>query len=85
VSAETEGLVPGDPTAPQVGEPPASYAAACEELDAILEALEDGRTDVDALTEQVGRARYLLAFCSARLEGARLQVRDVLDDVEGSP
>jgi exodeoxyribonuclease VII small subunit len=75
----------GEPSAPvpQVGEPPASYAAACEELDAILEALEDGRADVDALTEQVGRARYLLDVCTRRLDGARMEVRDVLDELDG--
>jgi exodeoxyribonuclease VII small subunit len=75
---------PADAAAvPQVGEPPASYGAACDELDAILDDLEDGRADVDALTAQVGRARYLLAFCDARLRGARIEVADVLDEVDG--
>jgi exodeoxyribonuclease VII small subunit len=67
---------------PQVGEPPESYGAAVAELDEILEALEDGRADVDALTAQVGRARYLLACCEQRLSGARLEVRDVLDELD---
>jgi exodeoxyribonuclease VII small subunit len=68
---------------PQVGDAPASYTAACTELDGILAELEQGRADVDALTEQVARARYLLAFCSDRLTGARLQVSDVLDELDG--
>jgi exodeoxyribonuclease VII small subunit len=68
---------------PRVGDTPASYAAACDELDEILADLEQGRADVDALTEQVARARYLLAFCSDRLTGARLQVSDVLDELDG--
>jgi exodeoxyribonuclease VII small subunit len=66
-----------------VGDPPAGYTAACEELDAILAELEGGRADVDELTERVGRARYLLAYCSERLTGARLEVVDVLDELEG--
>jgi exodeoxyribonuclease VII small subunit len=71
------------PDVPQVGAAPASYTAACSELDEILADLEQGRADVDALTEQVARARYLLAFCSDRLTGARLQVSDVLDELDG--
>ncbi len=74
----------GGPTAvPQVGDAPASYAAACDELDEILAELEDGRADIDALTTQVGRARSLLAFCEERLQGTRLHVRDVLDELDG--
>ncbi len=74
----------GGPTAvPQFGDAPPSYAAACDELDEILAELEDGRADVDALTRQVGRARSLLAFCEERLQGTRLHVRDVLDELDG--
>jgi exodeoxyribonuclease VII small subunit len=72
----------GSSAVPPVGAPPVSYAAACEELDALLEGLEDGRADIDALTEQVGRARYLLAFCDERLRGTRLRVADVLDELD---
>jgi exodeoxyribonuclease VII small subunit len=67
----------------QVGEPPASYAAACDELDEILGDLEQGRADVDALTAMVARARYLLGFCTDRLTSARLQVSDVLEELDG--
>jgi exodeoxyribonuclease VII small subunit len=67
----------------QVGDRPTSYAAACEELDAILADLEEGRADVDALTAHVARARYLLAFCDERLQGARMEVRSVLDELDG--
>ncbi len=70
-------------TVPQVEEAPTSYRSACEELDAILDDLEEGRADIDALTGQVARARYLLAFCTDRLQGARLDVRDVLDEIDG--
>lgn len=79
-----EADAPDAAAAPQVGERPASYAEACEELDTILAELEDGRADIDALTAQVGRARYLLACCEDRLHGARLHVRDVLDELDGS-
>ena len=60
------------------------YAAALDELQEILAALESDTTDVDQLAVRVERADALIRHCRARLDDARFRIDQVvgsLDDV----
>ncbi|MBI02672.1 MAG: exodeoxyribonuclease VII small subunit [Acidimicrobiaceae bacterium] len=60
------------------------YAAALDELQEILAALESDTTDVDQLAVRVERADALIRHCRSRLDDARFQIDQVvgsLDDV----
>lgn len=59
------------------------YAEAMAELESILRALEDDDLDVDVLAARVARAAELIRWCRARITGARLQVEQVVTDLEG--
>ena len=65
-----------DPNAP-------GYAAALDELDAILRELEGGDVDVDRLAERVARATELIAVCRQRIGDARLRIDEVIADLDG--
>jgi exodeoxyribonuclease VII small subunit len=52
-----------------------------EELEAIVERLEHDDLDVDRLASDVARAAELVAICRTRIEAARLQVQQVVDDL----
>ena len=53
------------------------YAAALDELQEILAALESDTTDVDQLAVRVERADVLIRHCRSRLDDARLRVEQV--------
>jgi len=60
------------------------YAAALDELQEILAALESDTTDVDQLAVRVERADALIRYCRSRLDDARFRIDQVvgsLDDV----
>ena len=60
------------------------YAAALDELQEILAALESDTTDVDQLAVRVERADALIRHCRSWLDDARFRVDQVissLDDV----
>jgi len=60
-------------------EPAASgYAAALTELESILAELERADVDVDVLAAQVARAAGLIEFCRDRIGNARLQIEQVV-------
>ena len=52
-----------------------TYEAALAELQKILDNLQDGKTGLDSLTQQLARAKELTDYCKGRL-------RDVEKDVE---
>jgi len=54
------------------------YAAALDELQEILAALESDTTDVDQLAVRVERADVLIRHCRSRLDDARLRVDQVV-------
>jgi exodeoxyribonuclease VII small subunit len=58
-----------------------SYAAASRELDAILDAIEAGDTDIDALSEKVERASVLIKLCRQKLLGTEMRVKRVVDEL----
>lgn len=64
------------------GEGP-TYAAAVDELEGILAELEDDRLDVDQLAERVARAAELIRLCRDRIRATRLEVEQIVADLDG--
>jgi exodeoxyribonuclease VII small subunit len=60
-----------------------TYAAAVDELEAILAELEDDRLDVDQLAERVARAAELIRLCRERIRATRLEVEQIVADLDG--
>ncbi len=59
-----------------------TYAEALDELEAILRRLEADDLDVDRLADQVSQAHRLVQLCRSKIAGARLQVEQVLVELE---
>ncbi len=59
------------------------YAEALAELEQILDELEAGTADVDALTSRVARAAELIALCRERIGAARLEIEQIVAGLEG--
>ena len=67
-----------DPDAPEdIG-----YADALAELESILEEIEDDAVDVDVLAARVKRAAQLLRVCRARITAAKLEVSQIVAELE---
>jgi exodeoxyribonuclease VII small subunit len=60
------------------------YAAALDELDAILRELESSDVDVDRLADRVARASELIAICRGRINDARVRIDQVVADLDGT-
>lgn len=58
------------------------YAEALAELESILRELEGSDVDVDHLADRVARAAQLIAVCRDRISGARVQIDEVLADLD---
>lgn len=78
------GTVASDVTATPVAPVPTGYTEALTELESILRELEGSDVDVDRLAERVARAAQLIALCRDRIGHARLQIDDVLTDLDAS-
>jgi exodeoxyribonuclease VII small subunit len=61
---------------------PASYRAAADELEQILADLDDDHLDVDVLAGKVRRAAQLIAFCRSRISSARMEVEQIVADLD---
>jgi exodeoxyribonuclease VII small subunit len=61
------------------------YSAALHELDGILRELEGSDVDVDRLADRVARAAQLIALCRERIGAARLQIDEVIADLDNDP
>ncbi|MGH2685081.1 MAG: exodeoxyribonuclease VII small subunit [Actinomycetota bacterium] len=59
------------------------YAAALEELETILRQLEGDSVDIDVLAERVQRAAFLIRLCRGRIQQARVEVEQIVADLEG--
>ena len=53
------------------------YAAALDELDAILRELEGSDVDVDHLAERVARAAELITVCREKITNAQVKIEEV--------
>ena len=71
--ALTDDLTPR----PEIG-----YAEALAELEAILEEIEDDAVDVDVLAARVKRAAELLRVCRARITAAKVEVTQIVAELE---
>lgn len=60
------------------------YADALAELDLILRELEGSDVDVDRLATRVARAAELITLCRDRITNARLQIDDVVAQLDGA-
>lgn len=58
------------------------YADALAELETILEEIEDDAVDVDVLAARVKRAAELLRVCRARITAARVEVTQIVADLD---
>ena len=61
------------------------YSAALHELDGILRELEGSDVDVARLADRVARAAQLIALCRDRIGAARLQIDEVIADLDNDP
>ena len=68
---------PAEPTGPPIG-----YGEALAELEVILDEIEDDAVDVDVLATRVRRAAELLRICRDRIASARIEVTQIVADLE---
>lgn len=59
-----------------------TYGEAVEELERIITEIEEESVDVDALTEKVKRATFLIGFCKDRLKDTGVEVQKALSGLE---
>lgn len=65
-------------------EPTIGYGDALAELEAILDEIEDDSVDVDVLATRVRRAAELLRVCRDRITAARIEVTQIVADLDGA-
>ena len=76
------------PTGPEprsaTKQPPSEpgYAEALSELESILAELERDNVDVDVLASRVQRAAELIRLCRERIGNARLQIEQVVAELD---
>jgi exodeoxyribonuclease VII small subunit len=58
-----------------------NYAEASAELAEILQEIESGEIDLDALSEKVERAAELLQLCRQKLSATELKVKKIVADL----
>jgi exodeoxyribonuclease VII small subunit len=61
-----------------------TYTAASDELEQILQELESGDVDLDALAEKVERAAALLAICRQRLAATATKVEKITAELDAA-
>jgi exodeoxyribonuclease VII small subunit len=60
------------------------YGDALAELEQILDDIEDDTVDVDVLATKVRRAAELLRVCRDRISAARIEVTQIVADLDAS-
>ncbi len=58
-----------------------TYAAGARELETILEEIESGDADIDALSDKVVRAAELIKLCREKLTQTELRVNKVVEEL----
>lgn len=76
-AAQNAAALPGDGTDSPAVDPATTYVEAARELDALVQRLESGQLDVDAVVAAVERASALVEFCRAKVRSAEAQVADI--------
>jgi exodeoxyribonuclease VII small subunit len=72
--------VQSSPPAGTPAEP--GYAEALAELETILRELEGETVDIDHLGERVRRAATLIRLCRSRIDAARLEIEQVVAELD---
>jgi exodeoxyribonuclease VII small subunit len=62
-----------------------SYREALSEIEMILADLERDAVDVDELALKVARAADLIRVCRSRIADARMQVEEIVADLDDEP
>lgn len=62
-----------------------SYREALSEIETILADLERDAVDVDELALKVARAADLIRVCRSRIADARMQVEEIVADLDDEP
>jgi exodeoxyribonuclease VII small subunit len=62
-----------------------AYVDAVDELEAILAELEGDEVDIDVLGARVRRAAALIRLCRERVATARMEVEQVVADLDVTP
>lgn len=57
-----------------------TYSESMKRLDAIIQQMENGSTDIDTLAAQLKEAKELLAFCKKKLTQIDAEVKKILSD-----
>jgi exodeoxyribonuclease VII small subunit len=61
------------------------YGEAVQELERIISEIEGESVDVDALTEKVKRATFLIGLCKEKLSSTEVEVKKALEGLEEDP
>lgn len=61
-----------------------SYAELSGELETILDEIESGEIDLDALSDKVERAATLLGMCRKKLAATETKVKKVTEELQGT-
>jgi exodeoxyribonuclease VII small subunit len=61
------------------------YSEALAELEGILRELEGETVDIDHLGERVRRAATLIRLCRSRIDAARMEIEQVVAELDPGP
>jgi exodeoxyribonuclease VII small subunit len=65
--------------------PEISYSQAMERLQALLDALEGGKLDIDQMLAHVTEAEALVSYCRTRLRDATGSMEELLSKMKAHP
>ncbi|WP_437850447.1 exodeoxyribonuclease VII small subunit [Sorangium sp. So ce363] len=78
----TKELSDGDTTSPQRAAKEVSYGEASSRLEEILQNIEEGQVDIDALSALVKEAADLVTLCRQKIHAAEIQVQTITEQLE---
>ncbi|WP_437902774.1 exodeoxyribonuclease VII small subunit [Sorangium sp. So ce327] len=78
----TKELSDGDTTSPQRATKEVSYGEASSRLEEILQNIEEGQVDIDALSALVKEAADLVTLCRQKIHAAEIQVQTITEQLE---
>ncbi len=58
-----------------------SYTKAVQEIESIIEQIEEGKMDMDALSKAAKRALDLIKFCKVKLRSTESDIDKMLEDI----
>ncbi|MEA3449318.1 MAG: exodeoxyribonuclease VII small subunit [Bacteroidota bacterium] len=58
-----------------------SYTKAVQEIESIIDQIEEGKMDMDALSRATKRALELIKFCKVKLRSTESDIDKMLEDI----